>query len=329
MEGELSRTGSTSPEAQQEMSNRLGKLAEAAEAYAASHPGASAVSHLLQAADLAIAFGELELAARLLKDAVTLVEKMADDLLKDPNCARIREMTNVLQILILVGGSSEKVNAMTDKIAALAECDEWIGHVNVSLNLSGTNPGLEKYSRESGWPMWMEDHRVMMATNVKTYVLRGEDTVKLDFGEVKYGKYDRDNCHNYLTHGLESNGNIIMKFDGTYDGYTFSVGDLRSEGGSATVTYGAHAERYNDEKEECETYADQVIPAPNYTTLLQHGFSGSPPITIQEMLDKGGDLEITGGMKLNNEAYELGILPVESGYIRWYFRHTQRFLPVK
>jgi hypothetical protein len=329
MEGELMRTGSNSPESQQEMADRLGKLTVAAEAYAAAHPDASAVSHLLTAYDLATAFGELDLAARLLKDAIAIVEKMADDLLKDPNCARIREMVNVMTLLTMVGGSSAKADAMLDKIQKLSECDEWIGHINVTLNLSGTNPGLEKLTLESGFPMWTEDHRVMMATNVNTFVLRGEDTIKLNFGEVKYGKYDRDNCHNYLTHGVEGGDSILMKFDGSYDGYTFSVGDLQPQGGSATITYGAHAERYNDEKDECETYADEVIPAPNYTTLLLHGFSGSPPITIQEMLEQGGNLEITGGMPITNGAYDLGIIPAEDGYIRWYFRHIQRFLPMK
>jgi len=218
---------------------------------------------------------------------------------------------------------------MTEKLSKMNECDQWLGHIIIQMPLSSTNPGLDRYSKESGSLFWSEDHAVMMTTNVATYVLKGEDTVKLDFGEVMYGKKDRHNCHNYLTHGAESGGSIVLKFDGRYDGYTFTVGDLQPEGGSATITYGAHSERWDNEKDECVEIADQTVPAPNYTTLLRHGFNGSPPITNQEMLDKGGNDFIQGTEQISNDAYDLGIYPVESGTVRWTFIHTKKFLPQK
>ncbi len=329
MEQEIRGTGTNSPESQQEMADRLGKLANAAEDYAANHPDASGISHLLKAADLANSFGELELSAKLLEEAKVTVEKMADELLKEGDCGRVREMLHVLDMLISLGGSSAKENAIRDKLSKMDECDEWLGHIIIQMPLSATNPGLDRYAKESGSLFWAEDHAVRMVTNVSTYVLKGEDTVTLDFGEVMYGKKDKHNCHDYLTHSVESGGSIVLKYDGTYDGYTFSVGDLQPESGSATIMYGAHSEHWDDEKDECVEIADQTVPAPNYTTLLRHGFSGSPPITIQEMLAQGGNDIIQGTEQITNDAYDLGIYPVESGTIRWYFIHTQKYLPQK
>jgi hypothetical protein len=329
MEWELRQTGTNSPESQQEMSNRLGDLGDAAEAYAADHPDASGVSHLLKAAELAYSFGELELSAKLIEQAKAVVEKMADDLLKESDCGRIREMYHVLDMLISLGASPQKEQALRDKIDKLGECDMWLGRITIEMPLSSTNPGLDRYSMESGGQSWIEEHSVMMATNISTYILKGEDKVNLDFGEVMYGKKDEHDCHDYLTHSVDSGGSIVMKFDGRYDGYTFTIGDLQPEGGSATIMYGAHAERWDDEKDECEEIADQMVPAPNYTTLLRHGFSGSPPITIQEMLLQGDNDVIKGSEQISNDAYDLGIYPVQSGTIRWYFFHTQKYLPLK
>jgi len=155
--------------------------------------------------------------------------------------------------------------------------------------------------------------------------------VKLNFGEVRYGYYDRYGCHNYLTHAGQG-GSVVLKFDGRYDGYTFTVGDLQPEGGSASITYGGHGERWDSEKEECVEIRDATASAPNYTSVLSHGFppGGSPPITIQEILNQAGtDIEFNGGETISNDAFELGIFPTQEGSIRWFFRHTQRYLPVK
>jgi hypothetical protein len=323
------RTGAVSPEWEAEMTNRLEKLADAAEAYAATHPDESGIAHLLGAADPAITTGNQSIADKLMKDAQAIAESMADELLKEEDCGRIREMLHVMQTLILVGGSSAKVNAMQEKLSKMGDCDEWIGHMNVWFTLTSTNPGLDKYQRESGGNTWHELHLIHILTNVQTHALRGEDRVALKFPEVRYGKRDRHNCHNYLTHGGESGGNIYLKFDGQYDGYTFTVGDMEPEGGTATITYGAHMERWDDEKEECEEIQDQTVPAPNYSSILVHGMMGNPPTTMQQILQGEKFDNISGSLPITNDAFDLGIHPWQTGIITWSFMHTQKYLPQK
>jgi hypothetical protein len=326
-EGQMSRTGTTSPDWDAEMANRLGKFADAAMAYAASHPDESGISHVLAAAQAAMLWGNQELADKLLSAARATAESMADELLNESDCGRIREMLHVMQVLILVGGSQAKVDALNEKLTKLFDCDIWAGTIDVKFHLTSANPNLDRYTMESGGADWTEHHEVRMVTNIQTYVLKGEDLVTLDFPEVQYGYKDRDGCHKYLTHtGVGGGG--ALKFDGRYDGYAFTVGDLQPEGGSsATITYGAHMEKWDSEKKECVVLQDQTVPAPNYTTVLRHGFSGSPPITIQEMLRGGDKYGIQGNETISNDAFELGIYPFESGFVRWYFSHVKIHLP--
>ena len=327
---EVEVTGMVSPEWEAGMTSRLEKLADAAEAYAAIHPDASGISHLLAAADPAMTTDNQPIADRLLEKAKATAESMADELLKESDCGRTVEMAKMYDLLTSLG-SLAKAEAMLQKIQSMGECDQWIGHIRVDFNLTSSNPGLDKWTKETGPITWFEDHVVEMTTNVSTLVLRGEDTVKLNFGEVRYGYYDRYGCHNYLTHAGQG-GSVVLKFDGRYDGYTFTVGDLQPEGGSASITYGGHGERWDSEKEECVEIRDATASAPNYTSVLSHGFppGGSPPITIQEILNQAGtDIEFNGGETISNDAFELGIFPTQEGSIRWFFRHTQRYLPVK
>lgn len=329
-QGQIDRTGSVSAEWEAEMANRVGRLADAAEAYANTHPDSSGISHLLAAAQLALMTGQdPAIADKLMKDAQEIAAAAAEALLENGDCGRIREMLLAAQQLILLGGSQAIIDALMQKLQNMGDCDEWVGHMNVWLTLTSTNPGLDKYQRESGGSTWHELHLVHILTNVQTHVLKGEDRVTLKFPDVRYGKKDRHDCHNYLTHGAESGGNIYLKFDGQYDGYTFTVGDMQPEGGTATITYGAHMERWDDEKEECEEIQDQTVPAPNYSSILVHGMMGTPPITMQQILQGEKYDNISGSQPITNDAFDLGIHPWQTGIITWSFMHTQKYLPQK
>jgi len=323
---EVETTGTVSPEWEAGMTSRQVTLADAAEAYAAAHPDGSGISHLLAAADLAIATGNQPIADELIEEAKATAEKAADELLKESDCGRIHEMAKMYDLLTSVG--SPKAADMLQKMKSMSNCDIWLGTISVWFMISSSPPGGLDWALESGGS-WFENHTVTMTTNIQTYVLTGEDVVKLDFGQVKYGEYDRHGCHNYLTHAGQG-GSVILKFDGRYDGYTFTVGDLQPEGGTASITYGAHGERWDSEEEKCVEIGDASPSAPNYTSILVHGFSGSPPITIQEMLDRGAGTDyMRGNESAENSAYEFGIIPAEKAYIQWSFFHHKKGLPAK
>ncbi len=323
---EVEATGTVSPEWEAGMTSRLVALADAAEAYAAAHPDGSGVSRLLAAADLAIATGNQPIADELIKEAKATAEKAADELLKESDCGRMHEMAKMYDLLASLG--SPKAADMLQKMKSMFDCDIWLGTISVWFTISSSPPGGLDWALESGGS-WFENHTVTMTTNIQTYVLTGEDVVKLDFGQVKYGEYDRHGCHNYLTHAGQG-GSVVLKFDGRYDGHTFTVGDLQPEGGTASITYGAHGERWDSEEEKCVEIRDASPSAPNYTSILVHGFSGSPPITIQEMLDRGAGTDyMRGNESAANSAYEFGIIPAKKAYIQWSFFHHKKGLPVK
>jgi hypothetical protein len=324
---ELGQTGSLDPQWEAGMTSRLESLADKAEAYAAIHQDESGFSHLLRAADPAMATNNQPIADRLVEDAQAIAELMADRLLQEGDCGRFREMEHVWEMVIASGGSQAKADALKQKMDKMEDCDQWSGTIEISFPLTGSQPGLDNWATESGGGDWSENHTVWMTTNVSTFVLKGEDTVKLDFGQVMYGKKDRHDCHNYLTHG--GGGSLILKFDGQYDGYTFAVGDLQPEG-STSITYGAHGERWDEEEDECVEIQSANVPAPNYTSVLVHGFSGSPPITLQTILGQADSNDsFSGSAEISNDAFELGIFPSESGTARWHFYHTQKYLPQK
>jgi hypothetical protein len=329
-QGQMERTGTVSAEWEAEMANRVGRLADAAEAYAESHPDNSGLSHLLYAAQTALKLGmDPAIADKLMKDALAAAEAMAEELLKEGDCGRFREMLLMAQQLILLGGQA-KADALIEKTKNMFDCDIWVGTIHVWLTVASNPPSGLDWALESGGGTWMETHNVTMTTNIQTYVLKGEDKVTLDGSEVMHGKKDKHGCHTYMTHNLDLGGGpIYINFDGRYDGYTFTVGDLKPAGGSSSIIYGAHGERWDDEEEKCEVISDQSSPAPNYTSVLLHGFSGSPPITMQELLQGGDNTHIGGQEKITNDAYKLFIFPVEHGYVIWSFNHAKKGLPQK
>jgi hypothetical protein len=328
----IDRTGSVSAEWEAEMSNRLGRLADAADLYATQHPGdPSGITHLMGAAQAAMKAGEQGLADKLIEEAKAAAEAMADELLSEADCGRIHEMLLLAQQLMLLG-SQAKAEALVQKLqTSVADCDVWIGTIDVSFSVAATPPKLGEWALESGGGKWTEAHTVRMWTNVSTYILKGEDSVKLNFGQVMHGKRDDHGCHTYMTHSGEG-GYAVLKFDGRFDGHTISVGDLQPEGPSASIVYGAHGERWDDEEEKCEVIDDQAAPAPNYTTVLRHGFppGGAPSITIQRIVDQADDnFSFSGSEQISNNAFQLFIFPAEQGTVRWHFTHVQRYLPVK
>jgi hypothetical protein len=328
-QGQLERTGELSAEWEAEMTIRAQTLADAAAAYADAHPDTSGISHLLLAAQLALLTGrDPAIADKLMKQAREVAAAAAEALLEEGDCGRIHEMLLAAQQLMLLGGSQAIIDALMEKVKGLFDCDIWSGTIHVWLNVSSSPPGGLDYALESGGGTWMETHKVTMTTNVQTHVLKGEDSIKLDFGEVMYGKKDRHGCHDYLTHSGEGES-IYLNFDGQYDGYAFTVGDLKPVGGSSSILYGAHGEHWVDVDEKCEVISDQTVPAPNYSSVLVHGFSGTPPITMQAMLQGGDNTNIGGRQPITNDAYELGIIPVETGHVIWSFYHAKKVLPLK
>jgi len=116
-----------------------------------------------------------------------------------------------------------------------------------------------------------------------------------------------------------------ITFSGFYDGTAFSVSDL---------VYNCYAEilqyiyQESEEDHECIVDFEASIPVHNYSSYLAHGFYGSPPITLQEILetpvDTVGDLEvIRGSQEFSNPQPEIGSYPFVTTHVIWNFTHIQ------
>lgn len=159
--------------------------------------------------------------------------------------------------------------------------------------------------------------------------LTPEEMVAL--GEMLENLSDPDNQEGTTTgtNGSPSPGNLEYGFDvtfsGFYDGTTFSISDLEYNC-YAQISQFIHNE--SEEDEECVVDFEASIPVHNYTSYLAHGFYGSPPITLQEILetpaDSTGDNEVIRGSEdFSNPRPEVGSYPFDSSSVIWQLIHVQ------
>jgi hypothetical protein len=297
----------------------------------------------LIAAGLAIDNGLNSLANQYLDQAREAIKDMAENLLKDPSCGKVYEMLTVASQAWLVGGIDSLGNQLVDRATEIFErCGVWYGTIHYTFELQDTWPHAKKWEHESGAQTWTEVHDVRIYVDPKSGVIDGESHVHLAFSTATY-RHERTSVCGPIHNDHEadtdpSDGNAVLLFEGTFDGKTFQIGELRVDN-NKPINLQHHA-WYS------RTFADPVAPPPScppviteeistqtiaeYTSQLIHGFFGQPePPSLQEMLnsdDRRYDsservISISGRKDL---AYDVGsnlspLLPVEKGLVRWHF----------
>ncbi len=198
------------------------------------------------------------------------------------------------------------------------------------MRLAETHPALDKLSLVSGGGLWKEHHVLKITTDPQTYESHGEDVLQINFFNVKYEDVSKD-CEQSFTYN--ASGQVVLKFDGSYDGYTFAMGDVSQAGGSSSVSLTQDQVMENKKDDECEVVSSFPISfsIPHFS-FLAHGVSSpSPPLTIQEILDSAaGQQEHFGGKEaFSNDQVDLGTYPFNNGNIIWIFYHVQKVLPIE
>ena len=159
--------------------------------------------------------------------------------------------------------------------------------------------------------------------------LTPEEMVAL--GEMLENLSDPDNQEDTTTenNGSPSPGNLEYGFDvtfsGFYDGTTFSISDLEYNCYAQILQF-IHDE--GEEDDECIVNFEASIPVHNYTSYLAHGFYGSPPITLQEILETPADTTgdfgvIRGSEDFSNPRPEVGSYPFDNSSVIWELIHVQ------
>jgi hypothetical protein len=310
----------------------LNDLAEAARQHAQQHPNEQGKGALCRAAQAAELLGKESLSSDLLSEAADVAKAMADDLLQNGDCGRLKEMLKVAEQNEMLG-NIDKRNELIEKIKKnVGDCDIWTGEITYWLFIDDTvhGPGLDNMTKQSGPGSWYERHEVRMTTDVLTFVLTGEDWVRLQFPQVKYEDPDVD-CEQSMTYWFDQGDPVYLTFGGTYDGVTFSVNNPGSSSQPVNLPYQQVFETMIGEN--CKTAFEQTLYVQNYSSLLVHGFTSTPPITIQEMLETGTHGEnslfefIRGHESFSNPNPDDVRFPFIRGHVNWVFRHVEDHLP--
>jgi hypothetical protein len=296
----------------------------------------------LIAAGLAMDNGLSNLANQYLDQARAAIEKLANELLKDPSCGTVYEMATVASQAWLVGGLDPLGNQLMDRAREILDrCGVWYGTISYTFQLQDTWPHAEKWQYESGSKTWTEVHNVQIYVDPKTGAIDGESHVRLAFATTTYRHKKPTPCgpihDDHEAKAEPGEGSAVLLFDGMFDGTTFTVGELRVDQ-SQPVTLQHHAWL-------SKTYAEPVAPPPScppettreistqmiaeYTSQLIHGFMGNPePPSLMEMLNSGERRmreDRLVGIRGNQEiSYDVGrnlspLLPIEKGKVEWSF----------
>lgn len=314
----------------------LEDLANAARNIASGNQNEKGKSALLGAAAQAQLLGNDSLSSDLIGEAADIAAKMADELLAEGDCGRLREMLHVAQQNMLLGNDA-KANDLLEKAKKNAsECDIWAGTIRYWLIVDNTVHGLETMTRQSGPGGWWEFHDVRITTDVMTRTLTGEDKVRLQFQKVKYEDKEEP-CEQSIAYGPPTGDSVYLSFGGTYDGLTFSVDNPGPAPNPVSIPMQQMFES-DDGEGGCVSIANQTTYLPNFSSILVHGFAlDTPPITLQDMLTSGihqmaaeGIMEtIRGQTEIVHPNPELARLPVTRGHVFWSFMHVEDMLPLE
>jgi hypothetical protein len=288
---------------------------------------------LLTAASAAMESGDPATGEQFVREASDIADRLAKKDLQELDCGEFRRLLKRAEQLMLLHDDEGLAQKLIDKATEMAvDCDVWRGTITVWMISSSRHPGgLDMQAK--GTPSWFEYHTIQLWTNVKTYAMHGWDTIRLVFPEVTYVR--EGECRNDIKiSGQPQGGQARLEYSGRYDGYEFQINEPPSASGGVSIAQRHHFELKTNNI--CMTATDYQVSAPNYSSVIAHGFEyGSPPINLQEILSEGSQgryMEITtirGSQDLNNPDPDTGKYPFILAHINWSILHVEPKLPIE
>jgi hypothetical protein len=329
--------GTCDPTEDPQMIAAVNAMVEAARAYAAANQNEKGKMALMAAQNRAALLGFSEIAQELTPEVEAITNKLGLDYVNNGNCGRITEMLHIERQFQLLGGDANILGQLQQKLEDYFQtCDLWVGRISYYYWNGPSDPCSGDLAGGSG--VWIENHHVRIPTHVKTHAVTGEDKVSLAFPEVSFNTGGDCPSTTKTYYGNPSSTTLFLSFDGFYDGIAFSVNTPGPASNPIAIV-----QKYvmkTKEDDECivipEVGDPDPISFPGFSSALVHGFNGSPPITLQEMLESGntgsyGEYEtIRGGEDIFNGCSEtnLGRYPFDNGHVTWFFWHEKKVLPV-
>jgi hypothetical protein len=310
----------------------LDSLILAARESAAISPDETGISHLAVAAAAAADAGLGDLSSELQSEAADMADDLGRKDLNESDCGEYKRLLKRAEQIITLKGDANLADQLTQKAQDMAtDCDIWIGRVQVLMRVNHTHPAGLDMSSVTG-SLWVESHSIQMWTNVDDYVMHGEDKINLIFTEVTYKREDecKQEIKMYGQGGLQT-----ALIQGRYDGYSFQINSFTPETSGITIVQTWDIQDKDDDV--CKTILNTQYQFPNYVSVIVHGFEyGSPPITLQDMLDEGSTTTIItpqdsiyGTDEITNPDPDLGKYPFTTATVTWTFTHRDKKLPLK
>ena len=321
----------------EEINNALDKLANEASNYADNNLSEVAKQRLLSVAARACFFGNDAVRDTMWAKAQELTLEITEPLLNG-DCKIYRELLRAMAQCQLLG-LYERSRQFEVKIKELKSvCNVWQGVVNVKYLMENpyTYTG-ETFKLYSGQLDWTEKHQVDISINPKDLKVNGDNLVKISFPKVTYRtEVEHDPCgENYSERSNWGEGDkLYFTFTGSFqkvdDRPRFVLDPLKKESGKVALWQTQYVQSIFEDEGACIDYSIGPLDSstsPDFKTLLGEAFSGTPPLSIQEMLNQGnyqtlGRMEIIEGSKLveiDNPA--VGAYPFRNALISWTFVH--------
>jgi len=159
-----------------------------------------------------------------------------------------------------------------------------------------------------------------------------EDWVSLSFPEVTYRK--EKPCPKEIKLSGSAGDNLIT-IEGSYDGYNFVVTLVSPQGAGGTI----HQSWQTEAKQagECELVRENNFSFAPFHSVIAHGLNNDAPlVAYADILENSntyrtgvGINALRGSLNISNLDPEMGVYPVERGFISWSLLHTNQKLPLK
>ena len=292
--------------------------------------GEAGKTGLGMAATAAMESGDLTTGDQLMSEAAELANELGREDLNESDCGEFNRLLKRAEQIYMFNGDGGLAQQLIDKASEMVvDCDVWRGRITVWMITSSSHPGgLDMKALAT--PGWYERHDIQLWTNVETYVLHGTDVIQLIFPEITYIK--EDDCRKDIKiSGQPPGGLVNLEYTGRFDGYEFQINEPPSASGSVSIAQKHHFEA--SKNDECQVITDIQYSAPNYSSVIAHGFEyGTPPINLQEILSEGSWGEhdtIRGSQDLNNPDPDTGKYPFIFAHINWSIVHVNPILPIE
>ncbi|MEJ2013009.1 MAG: hypothetical protein P8X64_12405, partial [Anaerolineales bacterium] len=310
----------------------LDALVQSARDSAAVNPNETGISNLAVAAAAAADAGLGDLSSELQSEAADIADELGRKDLNESDCGEYKRLLKRAEQIITLKGDANLADQLTQKAQDMAtDCDTWTGRIQVFMRVNHTHPAGLDMSSVSG-SLWVESHSIQMWTNVDDYVMHGEDKINLIFTPVTYKR--EDECKQVIK--MYGQGGLqTALIQGRYDGYSFQINSFKPETSGITIVQTWEMQDKIDEI--CQTILNTQYQFPNYVSVIVHGFEyGSPPLTLQDMLDEGSTTTIItpqdsiyGTDEIINPDPDLGKYPFTTATVTWTFTHHDKKLPVQ